>query len=761
MFSTAFAEHNMLRVFHQLLDHSSLRQQPSLAVSTLNLLSILLHSIQSDEFRYYLLSHESFNRIIVDFSAVSNDCDDFSLQEDLIPTYISYLKTIALILNPTNVILLIDASKHSLPIYSKSLELLHRDDLSPDHMIKSNLQTIILHILSLDEANCRSICLLDSNVYELSSICIQHLNLTFAQLNHLWRTLSEPDDIEQDVHLEFSSLLRSFEDNLFFIQDVYDIGLEALQIQVLHGFLIDFMYVNVLDPILRGNDPHSIHLSLMLISCILQSLPHHYVLSVIVNSLLHPSSRSHRKQVLVSYSNVFRTPFDSSPEPNPYRVQFMEIRRGSKSEELSAQSSLVLFNLYSAFAMSTESALRDNDLTVVGGLIMQLSATQLLPSADFHLEDSSSQQVSSFDCLHCMMGEPDLLQLNMLPLIAHLQRQTAKTPQPTPEADLFSSMVEMVARPSQCSLLSAQLSTLSLSMVLEAIDDITASHDKNGNEDRDENSTLFRYLMNLRESVASLFTTSLQRLKSNLSTSLSEETVKFIGLSAKEYRFFTETGGVDGLINTFKLISTTTEPLMHTSAPESKEQETLNDIKLFLLLDDISSRFSLISADGGAAKLFGTLFAHPNVERRAIDIRDKMVCAVSFDEAEEEIYLLVLEPFQLTLATLQLLEDEDNGEGSRDDAAHLRNVLFSTSLALSDFSPDKDFGASVEFHCVTETDILFFQAVLETGDVVDRGHAKSVILEVNFEDGEMRDLALQFLLDQKSSIYEMLCRVFD
>ena len=734
-------------MLQQLVSNS--KDDLSLATDIFYALGILVHSVHSDEFLFYLLSHDCFNALILSPAVFS----ETSSQGDFLPTYVSYLKTVALVLDQTNIVLVTDATNRTIPIYSRSLELLRLYGNALDSMLKSNLRTVILHVLSISEQCCRSICELESNVYELCTLCIQNFNDAYFQMAHHWRIKSEVGDVDDDFQLEISSILHRFEGDLLFFHDVHEIGIAPIQHQLLLLFLNDFLYVTLYDPLLQIKSSPLLSLSIMILTSILKSLPYPYLISIIINSLLSPIARSDRKHVLAAYFRIAEISGDYPMHSNPYAQRFLDIRAHRLEEYLFSQTSFMLFFMKVAFYSIIKENL-NHDMTLIHGLIIMLSSLDLIPFSKAFFENLGVQLPPRSEAF--ILGEPDLLQPEMSRVSAYL-RNFIDERRDIAKLSIFDTIsCELQNIPKHP--LSLQLSILTLFVDFEAAEQLLGYLTSSGESCDGINTQLCEYLKSLRDLIISFFKSVHKKIKCFLSSCLLNQAFAFVEILANEYRSFINMGGLDGLSSAFKLSSTINSLL---ASLRSKEDEVLSHIKGFLIVDYFFSNIPRISFDRNAsAKTFGQLFARMEVGS-SIDIREKVSCEVCFDEAEDDSFLLVLDPNELILTTVQHIHERDSDDENLEDMRNLRTVLFSSLIVHAVFVAHEDCCVSLQLNFLSDSDIIFFKEVVEAGEVINNGDTNSISLDMNFELEEDAETALNFLNDRKSEIFRQLTRVFD
>lgn len=264
-----FCEKNMMKIFIQLLyTHPTITL---LHIQILQTVSILCQSVTSDTSLYYLLSNNIINQIIT-FPF------PYSKNEDILPNYLSFLKTLSLLLNTTNIQFFIEPTTNCIPILDKCLELLqpittinqnndnirvNSGNMTPndedfDPMIRIGAQIVLLNILRIKNELSTSIILKPEIMNCIANIiisfldnCYKGLYSSYYQIHNKLNNINNSHNISDNNDENNNNLANSIAnltDWLFFIKDILSLDMLPLSKCILESFVMDFVYLTLLEP---------------------------------------------------------------------------------------------------------------------------------------------------------------------------------------------------------------------------------------------------------------------------------------------------------------------------------------------------------------------------------------------------------------------------------------------------------------------------------------------------------------------------------
>ncbi|KAJ1974580.1 Protein CL16A, partial [Dimargaris verticillata] len=126
-----FLEKQMHHRFFGLLN----KQMPiEVLLQFLQTLSIIVDSIKTENFMYYLLSNNYINKIIAFPFDVSND--------EVLAYYVSFLKTLSLRLNPDTIHFFFNSKSYNFPLYTSAIRFIDHEDT----MVRIAVKSITLNV---------------------------------------------------------------------------------------------------------------------------------------------------------------------------------------------------------------------------------------------------------------------------------------------------------------------------------------------------------------------------------------------------------------------------------------------------------------------------------------------------------------------------------------------------------------------------------------------------------------------------------------
>lgn len=254
-----FCEKSMLSLFLEIMNSDPVCPVP-VHVQILQTLSILISCVKNDTSLYYLLSNNHINDILM-FR------HDFESDESLSAQFASFMKTLSLRLNDQTVQFFFREDTGAFPLLIKAVELLG----SKDPMIRISAQSTILNIFRVNEHRALDYALREDNLFVLLE-CIagimrdQFNSLCQFSQAYLHSTTSaatvSADGHQTSIKIEqnMDDCIISIEDWIYYLQDVYDLNIEALQRALSSHLLNTFVYPVLLETVvdLKSTDGDSI-----------------------------------------------------------------------------------------------------------------------------------------------------------------------------------------------------------------------------------------------------------------------------------------------------------------------------------------------------------------------------------------------------------------------------------------------------------------------------------------------------------------------
>lgn len=777
-----FCEKRLMRNFLLIL-HSY--PQPLVQMQILQTISIICQSVRSETSLYFLLSNNVINEIIMFPFA-------FNIDEDILPNYLSLLKSISLLLNDTSVQFFIAEPSHTIPLLSKAIALL---GVSEETMVRVGAQVTILNILRLEDERCRAIITNEAILHEFSAACVTLLESSYRRLynvclQQLLTSISPSNRLA--LSREYSEVVINIEDWLFFLRDVLQLRIPLLSAHVIKVLMTDFLYLSILEPLIQLkalkidlqqlcaedlpssalSTYTSAQVSLLITSLIFEVQPSIELLSSIIIAIFHPLSRRERKKRL--YALLLALPPEDTAEPtemNPYRIVFKELRENRREDRLFLQTSFALFWISDAIYKATEHEFpvskeleADFDCSIqrISSLLFLLSSLGLLPRSEGFADILSStfsttnHQTPTQD----IVRDPDLIDLlstKELECIAKL---------PTDGTSFLQNLQEILTYFSVHSLLSIQISA---TIIYNYVCSIGALFTFLGSV---EEASVQRY-SRVKDFCTAALGSLMGILKvfyNNIVGSLCDKAsgvdrIFVFELLLEEYKDFAVKYKVEKCIADFKLKSKSDKTYTDMEILATEEGIIRKEVKSFFLAHDIlcnlSRRFGVpieISLQALDEALDDS--ALPRTGDK-IDVHDKLAFVVSIANSDGSCIpvtgrlMLVLEA---THAVLACDETFTSSASNRSYPTSILTVLFTIPLIrvyehlLAEYADEPI--CILEF---TQVDAAHFPFLLL---LQKPAAASSWELLATFDDIKFRDIALDYINRNKDSQIDKVLAVF-
>ena len=171
------------------------------------------------------------------------------MDEELQDQYISFLKTLSLRLDVQTVQFFLDERANAFPLYECALIFLTHNET----MIRTAALTVVLNIYRVDDPGLRAfIGKTDNQVIFFKQIG-QLMQDQTSQLLGYVLTAAESGYEERG---QMDSTIQNFQDQLFYLQDVYDLGITSLS-SALTDYLVDhFILPSLVDTLTAWHEPN-------------------------------------------------------------------------------------------------------------------------------------------------------------------------------------------------------------------------------------------------------------------------------------------------------------------------------------------------------------------------------------------------------------------------------------------------------------------------------------------------------------------------
>ena len=488
-----FCERRILHVFMTLL-----RKNKSFHVHILRTVQICIQSVTSETSLYFLLSNNLINEIIsFPYHFHSHDNSDnhniSEEDEDLLPLFLSLLKTISLLFaqNSKLIQFFIDERTHSIPLLIRAIELLSSQE---DSMIRVGAQVVILNVFKVEESSSREIITSDVVLFDLTNFIVRYLESThrtilktFNQI-HKYRSKGESSKCSS-LLLDFQESVHTFEDWILFISDLFSLQIPSVTSYILQSIVSDYLYLSILEPLHKN--AHNVviaQFSCTTLCLLLQMIPSTDFLTALLMAGFHPLSRRERKKILFQFFSKEYPSSSSSDstsaliEPNPYRISLTKFSENPLHQERNLRSCFVLYWLSARLADSVKALVSPlNESVVMTAESIHQSLQLLYLYTSLHILPTSPSFLSPLSYLspscHCKSissdkaaSDPDLLGFKASEELEYLAKATLQFISQNNIPSLLDGVQSLLLPPSSdASLLSIQTSIITIYHFLTAL----------------------------------------------------------------------------------------------------------------------------------------------------------------------------------------------------------------------------------------------------------------------------------------------------
>ncbi|CDJ49733.1 hypothetical protein, conserved [Eimeria brunetti] len=199
-----FCEQNVLSYFVQLAEQSTVPN--AVKVQLLQTLSIIVQSINKETAVYYMFSNNYINSLL----STKFDFED----EEVASWYVSFIKSLSLLVNPDTIKLFLNERAKHFPIYSESVKFFR----AKDSMVRTHSRNVTLSLFRVQDPSLRAF-LIERPIF-FSHVACYLRELVDGQLIRLTASRgASPENGIQDGVLEV-------EEMLFYVQDIFSLGVE-------------------------------------------------------------------------------------------------------------------------------------------------------------------------------------------------------------------------------------------------------------------------------------------------------------------------------------------------------------------------------------------------------------------------------------------------------------------------------------------------------------------------------------------------------
>ena len=262
-----FCEKNMLALLTDMMRASW--SDEVVQTQVIQTIAILVQNVRNETSLYYLLSNNYVNEIIM----LELNFGD----SDLVSQFVSFLKTLSLRLNVRTVQFFLDDRAGSMPLYDCVLNFINQGE----NMVRTSALTIVLNLFRVDDAGLRAFLLRADKQHDFFRQISQLLQNQTSQLlgyvltatvnaqsgNSGVGTGSSRSDrggeggaggstaaaaaaaMLFDQRGNMDETIASFQDQLFYLQDVFDLGIETLSENMGDHFIAAYVRPNLFEPL--------------------------------------------------------------------------------------------------------------------------------------------------------------------------------------------------------------------------------------------------------------------------------------------------------------------------------------------------------------------------------------------------------------------------------------------------------------------------------------------------------------------------------
>ncbi|KAL8270430.1 hypothetical protein Esti_005659 [Eimeria stiedai] len=214
-----FCEQNVLSYFVKLAEQPAVPN--AVKVQLLQTLSIIVQSINKETAVYYMFSNNYINTLL----STKFDFED----EEVASWYVSFIKSLSLLVNQATLKLFLNERAKHFPIYSEAVKFF----IAKDSMIRTHCRNVTLSIFRIDDPALRAF-LLARPIFFAHVACYlkELLDTQFSRLQTCGGT---------DLHLVIRDVICETEEMLYYIQDIFSLNVDAFS-ELLASRLLTFCY---------------------------------------------------------------------------------------------------------------------------------------------------------------------------------------------------------------------------------------------------------------------------------------------------------------------------------------------------------------------------------------------------------------------------------------------------------------------------------------------------------------------------------------
>ncbi|KNC49222.1 uncharacterized protein AMSG_05210 [Thecamonas trahens ATCC 50062] len=263
----AFMEVGMLDALFRIL-----KQNPPhvVVVQGLQTLSILLSQITAQTSIYFILSNNRINNIITHAFDSSN--------EEILAYYVTFLKTLALKLDNTTIQFFFNVEERTFPLYTEAIRYYNHSE----SMIAAAVRTLTLQVFRIPNAALRTF-LVSPPVAPYFPALITTL-ATHAHRLQAAVTAASSDPASGPVRVR--AALDALLDHLFYIHDIYALGLAGINSVLTTSLLNDLVRPVLVASVTRSSSELSSELALFLLAQLFHTLDDPLLIRALTSALL-------------------------------------------------------------------------------------------------------------------------------------------------------------------------------------------------------------------------------------------------------------------------------------------------------------------------------------------------------------------------------------------------------------------------------------------------------------------------------------------
>ncbi|KAL8449331.1 hypothetical protein Emed_003212 [Eimeria media] len=233
-----FCEQNVLSYFVKLAEQPAVPN--AVKVQLLQTLSIIVQSINKETAVYYMFSNNYINTLL----STRFDFED----EEVASWYVSFIKSLSLLVNQATLKLFLNERAKHFPIYSEAVKFF----IAKDSMIRTHCRNVTLSIFKIEDPALRAFLLARPIFFAHVACYLKEL------LENQFSRLQTCDGT--DPHLVIRDGICETEEMLYYIQDIFSLNVDAFS-ELLASRLLTYCYFPLIG-VLRlppGKDGDSAH----------------------------------------------------------------------------------------------------------------------------------------------------------------------------------------------------------------------------------------------------------------------------------------------------------------------------------------------------------------------------------------------------------------------------------------------------------------------------------------------------------------------